>query len=68
MRQTLSAVLHALGTTPAVQKELLRHADIQTTLKSYTQVISEERREAATRGVVLCRGYPEMTIYVKSLY
>ena len=49
MRQTLSAVLHALGTTPAVQKELLRHADIQTTMNIYTQAVSTAKREAVHR-------------------
>jgi len=48
-RHTYSTLLHALGTTPAVQKELLRHADIQTTLNVYTQAISAEKREAASK-------------------
>jgi len=34
-----STLLHALGAAPAVQKELLRHADIQTTMDIYTQAI-----------------------------
>lgn len=48
-RHTYSTLLHALGTTPAVQKELLRHADIHTTLNIYTQAISADKREAATK-------------------
>lgn len=48
-RHTYSTLLHALGATLAVQKELLRHADIQTTMNIYTQAISEEKREAASR-------------------
>ncbi len=44
-------LLHALGTTPAVQKELLRHANLQTTLKLYTQAVSKAKREAASKLV-----------------
>lgn len=50
-RHTYSSLLHALGTTPAVQKELLRHADIQTTLNVYTQAMSADKRTAASRLV-----------------
>ena len=50
-RHTYSTLLHALGTTPAVQKELLRHADIQTTLNLYTQAVSADKREAASKVV-----------------
>ncbi len=50
-RHTYSTLLHALGTTPAVQKELLRHADIQTTLNIYTHAVSAEKREAASKVV-----------------
>ena len=46
-RHTYSSLLHALGTKPAVQKELLRHANIHTTLNVYTRAISEEKRKAA---------------------
>jgi integrase len=31
-----STLLHSLGTAPAVQKEILRHANIQTTMDVYT--------------------------------
>ena len=50
-RHTYSTLLHALGTKPAVQKELLRHADIQTTLNIYTQAISDEKRQAVSKVV-----------------
>jgi len=50
-RHSYSTLLHSLGTTPAVQKELLRHADIQTTLNIYTQAVSSEKREAASKVV-----------------
>ena len=48
-RHTYSTLLHSLGATPAVQKELLRHADIRTTLDVYTHAVSEEKREAASK-------------------
>jgi integrase len=50
-RHTYSTLLHSLGTTPAVQKELLRHANVQTTLNVYTQAVSAEKREAASRVI-----------------
>ena len=50
-RHSYSTLLHALGTKPAVQKELLRHADIQTTLNIYTQAVSAEKRRAASKVV-----------------
>ena len=50
-RHTYSTLLHAFGTTPAVQKELLRHANIQTTMNVYTQAVSEAKREAASKVV-----------------
>jgi integrase len=50
-RHTYSTLLHSLGTTPAVQKELLRHANIQTTFNVYTQAVTAEKREAATKVV-----------------
>ncbi|MGH9447052.1 MAG: tyrosine-type recombinase/integrase [Terriglobia bacterium] len=52
-RHTYSTLLHALGTTPAVQKELLRHADIQTTMNIYTQAVTPAKREAASKVVDL---------------
>jgi integrase len=48
LRRTYSTLLHSVGTKPAVQKELLRHANIQTTLNVYTRAISEEKRKAAS--------------------
>jgi integrase len=50
-RHTYSTMLHALGTKPAVQKELLRHADIRTTLNIYTQAVTAEKREVASKVV-----------------
>ena len=48
-RHTYSTLLHALGTAPAVQKELLRHANVQTTLNLYTQAVTPDKREAASK-------------------
>jgi integrase len=55
-RHTYSSMLHALGTKPAVQKELLRHADIRTTLNIYTQAVSAEKREVPSRVVSAVEG------------
>ena len=45
-RHTFSSILHNAGTNMAVQKELLRHADISTTINMYTQAASPAKREA----------------------
>ncbi len=48
-RRTYSTLLHAFGTAPVVQKELLRHADIRTTLDLYTRAVSEDKRTASSK-------------------
>lgn len=48
-RHSYSTLLHSFGATPAVQKELLRHANIQTTLNIYTQAVSDEKQKAAKK-------------------
>jgi integrase len=48
-RHMFSSILHQAGTNMAVQKELLRHADIQTTMNIYTQAVSAAKREAVHR-------------------
>lgn len=45
-RHMFSSLLHEAGTGMAVQKELLRHADIQTTMNLYTQAVSSAKRAA----------------------
>jgi hypothetical protein len=40
-----------VGTDVKVQQELLRHADIRTTLNIYTTAVSEQKREAAGKVV-----------------
>lgn len=47
-RHTFSTLLHARGTPLAVQKELLRHADISTTMNVYTQAVSDDKRQAVS--------------------
>jgi integrase len=48
-RHTYSTLLRALGTDVKVQQELLRHADVSTTLNIYTQAVSQQKREAASK-------------------
>ena len=48
-RHSYSTLLRALGAAPAVQKELLRHADIQTTMNIYPQAVTPAKREAASK-------------------
>jgi site-specific recombinase XerD len=50
-RHTFSSILHRAGTDMAVQKELLRHADIQTTMNIYTQAVSADKRVAIQQVV-----------------
>ncbi len=50
-RHSYSTLLHSLGAAPAVQKELLRHANIQTTMNIYTQAVTPAKREAASKVV-----------------
>lgn len=56
-RHTYSTLLRAHGTDVKVQQELLRHADVSTTLNIYTQAVSAQKREAASTVVlVLLKG------------
>ena len=48
-RHTYSSMLHDFGTAPVVQKELLRHADIRTTLNIYTHGVSAKKRKASSK-------------------
>jgi len=50
-RHTYSTMLRSAGTDIKVQQELLRHANIQTTMNIYTHAVSEQKR-AANRKVV----------------
>jgi len=45
-RDTFSTLVHSMGTDLAVQKELLRHSDIKTTMNIYTQAVAPAKRKA----------------------
>ena len=50
-RRSYATLPHSSGTTLAVQKELLRHADIRTTMNIYTQAVSSAKRDASSKVV-----------------
>lgn len=52
-RHTYSSLLRQLGVDVKVQQELLRHADIRTTMNVYTQAVAQQLREANSRVVRL---------------
>ena len=45
-RHTYSSMQRQLGVDVKVQQELLRHADVRTTVNVYTQAVSEQKRAA----------------------
>jgi integrase len=50
-RHSYSSMLRQLGVDVKVQQELLRHADIRTTMNMYTQAVSEQKRAAHSKVV-----------------
>jgi integrase len=52
-RHTYSTLLNEYGTDAKVQQELLRHADIRTTMNLYTTAVPERLRKANRRVVRL---------------
>jgi integrase len=50
-RHTYSTLLNEHGTDVKVQQELLRHADIRTTMNVYTRAVPERLREANSKIV-----------------
>jgi integrase len=50
-RHTYSTMLRQLGVDLKVQQELLRHADIRTTMNVYTQAMPDDLRKANSRIV-----------------
>ena len=64
-RHTYSTMLRSAGTDVKVQQELLRHANIQTTMNVYTQAVSDQKRVANSKvvemvltGIKAARGKP----------
>ena len=57
-RHTYSTLLNEHGTDMKVQQELLRHADIRTTMNIYTQAVPERLRQANSKivGILLPTG------------
>lgn len=55
-RHTYSTMLRAIGVDVKVQQELLRHADIQTTMNIYTQAVSGAKRDANSKVVQMVMG------------
>jgi len=51
LRHTFSSLLRANGEDVKVQQELLRHADIRTTMNIYTQAVSDQKRSAQSKVV-----------------
>lgn len=49
LRHTYATVLEQMGARMKVAQELLRHADIQTTMNVYTGAMEKDKREAANR-------------------
>lgn len=50
-RRTFSTLLRANGEDIKVQQELMRHADVRTTMNLYTQAISSDKRDAQQKIV-----------------
>ena len=50
-RHSHSTMLHALGVDLKVQQELMRHADVRTTMNIYTQAVPAALREANSKVV-----------------
>src|SRR5262249_9550623 len=50
-RHTYSTMLGSAGADIKVQQEMLRHANIQTTMNIYTQAVSDEKRVANSKVV-----------------
>jgi integrase len=52
-RHSYRAWLNSVGATPGVQKDLMRHSDIRTTLNVYGHSLTEEMRETHSKVVGL---------------
>ena len=49
-RHTLGTLLRAIGTDIKMAQDLLRRANSRTTLDIYTHAISQQKRDANTKG------------------
>ena len=66
LRHTFSTLLSSAGVTPQVAQKLMRHADITTTMKTYTHIEVLDRRAAveALPSMVEDSGIEEMKVAV----
>ena len=60
-RHTYSTLLRATGADIKVMQELLRHASARVTLDTYTQAITEQKRDAQSAVVKLLVEHRELT-------
>ena len=60
-RHSLATNLRAMGVDVKVAQELLRHANVRTTLDIYTRAVSQQKREANAKVVeMMLPGAPKM--------
>ena len=60
-RHSLAMNLRAIGVDVKVAQELLRHANVRTTLDIYTQAVSQQKRDANAKVVeMMLPGAPKM--------
>jgi integrase len=63
-RHTFSSLLKANGEDVKVVQELLRHATAKTTLDTYTQALTPQKRAAQSKVVNMIRPQPTCTVVV----
>ena len=63
-RHTFSSLLKANGEDVKVVQELLRHATAKTTLHTYTQALTPQKRAAQSKVVSMIRPQPACTVVV----
>ena len=66
-RHTYRSWLDAVDTKPSVQQQMMRHADIRTTMNIYGDVVTDEMATAGNKVAQLAfRGYSVRTAYKES--
>ena len=65
-RRTLATHMLANGASPKDVQKQLRHEDVRTTLKIYTESIGEDQRRAAERVAAILYGSPRSRRRVSS--